>query len=203
MSEFFKAELKDKFLQYASDRDDYFEVQLLYDEFLRPNYSLNFIERLLREILEYDPNLIDVMSGNGSKIFMISSTALTEEFIETGGFKQLFLQEEEKWDTFLDQLANTRKLSNEEKRNLGKTEKASYKRERTFLYGLIGAVALSFVFTLFSLFNALFDNNKYISQQEFEERIQKLKNELNPENSEVDSLFQKSVGALNSNDSIK
>ncbi|MDT0540396.1 hypothetical protein [Croceitalea sp. P059] len=203
MSEFFKAELKDKFLQYASDRDDYFEVQLLYDEFLRPNYSLNFIERLLREILEYDPNLIDVMSGNGSKIFMISSTALTEEFIETGGFKQLFLQEEEKWDTFLDQLANTRKLSIEEKQNLGKTEKASYKRERTFLYGLIGAVALSFVFTLFSLFNALFDNNKYISQQEFEERIQKLKNELNPENSEVDSLFQKSVGALNSNDSIK
>lgn len=203
MSEFFKAELKDKFLQYASDRDDYFEVQLLYDEFLRPNYSLNFIERLLREILEYDPDLIDVMSGNGSKIFMISSTGLTEEFIETGGFKHLFLQEEEKWDTFLDQLANTRKLSNEEKQNLGKTEKASYRRERTFLYGLIGAVALSFVFTLFSLFNALFDNDKYISQQEFEERIQKLKNELNPENSEVDSLFRKSVGALNSNDSIK
>lgn len=203
MSEFFKAELKDKFLQYASDRDDYFEVQLLYDEFLRPNYSLNFIERLLREILEYDPNLIDVMSGNGSKIFMISSTALTEEFIETGGFKQLFLQEEEKWDTFLDQLANTRKLSIEEKQNLGKTEKATYKRERTLLYGLIGAVALSFIFTLFSLFNALFNNNKYVSQQEFEERIQKLENELKPTDSETDSLFQKSIGVLNSNDSIK
>jgi len=143
------------------------------------------------------------MSGNGSKIFMISSTALTEEFIETGGFKQLFLQEEEKWDTFLDQLANTRKLSIEEKQNLGKTEKATYKRERTLLYGLIGAVALSFIFTLFSLFNALFNNNKYVSQQEFEERIQKLENELKPTDSEADSLFQKSIGVLNSNDSIK
>jgi len=205
MSEFFKAELKDKFLQYASDRDDYFEVQLLYDEFLRPNYSLSFVERVLREVLEYDPNLIDVMSGNGAKIFMISSTALTEDFIETGGFKQLFLQEEEKWDTFLEQLSNTRKLSMEEKENLGRTEKTSYKRERTLLYGLIGAVALSFLFTLFSVFKALFDSNNYVSQQDFEERIEKLETELKLKNEseESDSLFQKPISSSLKSDSIQ
>ena len=205
MSEFFKAELKDKFLQYASDRDDYFEVQLLYDEFLRPNYSLSFVERVLREVLEYDPNLIDVMSGNGAKIFMISSTALTEDFIETGGFKQLFLQEEEKWDTFLEQLSNTRKLSIEEKENLGRTEKTSYKRERTLLYGLIGAVALSFLFTLFSVFKALFDSNKYVSQQDFEERIEKLETELKLKNEleESDSLFQKPISSFLKENRVK
>jgi len=205
MSEFFKAELKDKFLQYASDRDDYFEVQLLYDEFLRPNYNLSFVERVLREVLEYDPNLIDVMSGNGAKIFMISSTALTEDFIETGGFKQLFIQEEEKWDTFLEQLSNTRKLSIEEKENLGRTEKTSYKRERTLLYGLIGAVALSFLFTLFSVFKALFDSNKYVSQQDFEERIEKLETELKLKNEleESDSLFQKPISSFLKENRVK
>jgi len=156
MSEFFKAELKDKFLQYASERDDYFEVQLLYDEFLRPNYSLQFVEKLIREIMDYDPDLLDIMSGNGSKIFMLSATANTEEFVEEGGFKDIFVAEEEKWDIFIDQLTNTRKLTTEEKVNLGKTEKTSYKRERKLLFVLIAAVAISFLYTLFTIFNDLF-----------------------------------------------
>lgn len=193
MSEFFKAELKDKFLDYAAERDDYFEARLLYDEFLRPNYSLEFVERLIKEIIDYDPNLLDIMSGNGAKIFMLSATASTNDFLIEGGFKHLFVQEEEKWDTFLDQLSNTRKLSIEEKVSLGKTEKANYKRERTILYSLIGAVALSFAFTLFSLLKALFDDEKYVSQKEFEERIQKLEAKLKPEKEESDSLFQKPV----------
>jgi len=203
MSEFFKAELKDKILQYSAEREDYFETQLLYDEFLRPNYSLQFIERLIKEIIDYDPNLLDIMSGNGIKIFMLSSTAYTKEFVIEGGFKDLYVKEEEKWDIFLNQLSNTRKLSIEEKESLGKTEKTSYKRERTLLYGLIAAVALSFLFTLFSLFKALFDDEKYVSQKEFEKRIQKLENELKPKSEQSDSLFQSTTTNSSQVDSIQ
>lgn len=174
MSEFFKAELKDKFLQYASERDDYFEVQLLYDEFLRPNYNLQFVEKLILEIIDYNPDLLDIMSGNGSKIFMLSTTASTEEFVEEGGFKDIYIEEEEKWDTFLSQLSNSRKLTTEEKTSLGKTEKASYKRERNLLYFLIGAVSLSFLFTLFSIIKNLFTDSQQISQNEFEQRLEEI-----------------------------
>lgn len=156
MSEFFKAELKDKFLQYALERDDYFEVQLLYDEFLRPNYSLEYVRKLIREIMDYHPDLLDIMSGNGSKIFMLSATASISEFLQEGGFKDLYVQEEEKWDTFLEQLSNTRKLSSQEKVNLGQREKKTYRRERLLLFGLIAAVSVSFLFTLFSLLKPLF-----------------------------------------------
>ncbi|WP_350287428.1 hypothetical protein [uncultured Croceitalea sp.] len=190
MSEFFKAELKDKFLQYADERDDYFEVQLLYDEFLRPNYSLQFVENLIKEIMDYDPNLLDIMSGNGVKIFMLSSTGYTEDFIEEGGFKQRYIQEEEKWDTFLEQLSNTRKLSSEEKAMLGNTEKGAYKRERLMLFVLIGAVAFSFLFSLFSMMTSFFKDDRYVSKEEFEAALSKIEKKTSPENSalQLDTL---------------
>jgi len=178
MSAFFKAKLKDKFLQYALERDDYFQLQLLYDEFLRPNYSIQFVEKLVKEIMDYNPDLLDIMSGNGSKMFMLSATANTEQFVENGGFKNLFVSEEEKWDTFINQLTNTQKLTTEEKINLGQTAKIAYKRERKLLFVLIGAVAISFLYTLFSIFNAVF-----IKQQpvELENRIVQLQNENSKE----------------------
>jgi len=172
MSEFFKAELKDKFLQYALARDDYFEIHLLYDEFLRPNYSLEFVEKLIREIIDFDSDLLDIMSGNGSKIFMLSATGLTEDFLHEGGFKDLFVQEEEKWDTFLEQLSNTRKLSHEEKANLGRSEKKVYRRERLLLFGLIVAVAISFLHTLFSVFAPLLSKSEKTRITEIEERME-------------------------------
>ena len=174
MSQFFKAELKDKFLQYTSERDDYFEMQLLYDEFLRPNYSLEFAEKLVREIIDYNPELLDIMSGNGSQIFMLSATAITEEFVEEGGFKDIYIAEEEKWDVFLEQLSNTRRLTTEEKVNLGKTEKNTYKRERSLLYFLIAAVTVSFLFTLFSLFKNVFAPTRQISLNELDERLEEI-----------------------------
>lgn len=171
MSGFFKAELKDKFLHYASDRDDYFEMQLLYDEFLRPNYSLEFAEKLVREIIDFNPELLDIMSGNGAKIFMLSATAITEDFVEEGGFKDIYIAEEEKWDVFLEQLSNTRKLSIAEKVDLGKTEKTSFGRERKLLFMLVGAVVISFLFTLFSIFKSVFSESEQISSDELEERL--------------------------------
>ncbi|WP_394970513.1 hypothetical protein [uncultured Croceitalea sp.] len=192
MSQFFKAELKDKFLQYASERDDYFEIQLLYDEFLRPNYSLEFAEKLVREIIDYNPELLDIMSGNGSQIFMLSSTAITEEFVEEGGFKDIYISEEEKWDVFLEQLSNTRKLTTEEKANLGKTEKNTYKRERSLLYFLITAVTVSFLFTLFSLGTYIFSGKKRITTSELENKILELEHQAVEEKSmllkEIESL---------------
>ena len=190
MSQFFKAELKDKFLRYAAERDDYFETQLLYDEFLRPSYNLEYVEKLIKEIIDHNPDLLDIMSGNGVKIFMLSSTAYTEDFVEEGGFTDSYIKEEEKWDTLMEQLASTRKLSTQEKVNLGKTEKQVYKRERTLLYFLISAVIFSFLISLASLLNTLFFRPEYVKKteldallseerQEFKLQNDKLRNQLN------------------------
>jgi len=188
MSEFFKAELKDKFLQYALERGDYFEFQLLYDEFLRPNYSLEYVQKLIREIMDYNPELLDIMSGNGAKIFMLSATASTLDFLEEGAFKALYVQEEEKWDTFLEQLSNTRKLSPQEKANLGKTEKKSYNRERMLLFGLITAVTISFLFTLFSLIRPFFMRTQENRLNEVEEKLKTLELENKKLREELDSI---------------
>jgi len=177
MSEFFKAELKDKFLQYASDRDDYFEIQLLYDEFLRPNYSIEFVVNVIREIIEHRPDLLDIMSGNGMKIFMLSSTAYTREFLEEGGFKDLYVEEEEKWDVFLEQLGNTHRLSQQEKYDLGKKDRDSYKRERILLYSLILAIAISFLFTMYNLIRPLFVEEESKKVEDLEKRVEMLENE--------------------------
>ena len=202
MSEFFKAELKDKFLGYASERDDYFEVQLLYDEFLRPNYSLQYVEKLIIEIIEHDPELLDVMSGNGVKIFMLSSTALTEDFLEEGGFTHLYVKEEEKWDTFLSQLSDNKKLSQQEKKSLGMAKKKVFKKERTLLKILISAVAVSFLFTLFSMVKSLFFQEDYVTNEELTRAISEFKSQNNKTNTE-DSLFRDSSQGIILNDSLE
>ena len=188
MSEFFKAELKDKFLHYALERDDYFQVQLLYDEFLRPNYSLEYVQKLIREIIDHNPDLLDIMSGNGIKIFMLSSTGYTLDFLQEGGFKDLFVQEEEKWDNFLEQLSNTRKLSAQEKANLGRSEKKVYKRERNLLFGLIGAVVFSFSFSLISLLKPLFTDTDQTRLTEIEQKLKVLELENKELKDQVDSI---------------
>ena len=139
MSEFFKAELKDRFLEYALERSDYFQIYTLYDEFLRPNYSLEYVQQLVREILAYDSTLLDVMGGNGLDMFMLASTSSTEDFLEEGGFMNLYVKEEEKWDTFLGQLSGMPKLTKEEKKQIKKAT-PDLKREKLMLMGLILAV---------------------------------------------------------------
>lgn len=188
MSEFFKAELKDRFLAYAQERDDYFEVQLLYDEFLRPNYSLDFVQKLIREIIDHDAELLDIMSGNGAKIFMLSSTPRTLEFLQEGGFKDLYLQEEEKWDTFLEQLSNPKRLSAKEKANLGHTQKKAYKRERLLLFSLIAAVGISFIFTLFGVIRPLFMETEEVRLQRLEKRVEQLEKEQTELQRNLDSV---------------
>ncbi|MEM9001193.1 MAG: hypothetical protein AAGB24_13095 [Bacteroidota bacterium] len=185
MSEFFKAELKDRFLRYASERDDYFETQLLYDEFLRPNYTLQYVEKLIREIIDHDTELLDIMSGNGVKIFMLSSTAYTEDFLEEGGFTDLYIKEEEKWDAFLDQLSNTRKLSSKEKAILGETDKLTHKKERILLFFLITAVAISFLYTIFSIIKSSFTEEEYITRREFERKLEQVRSYYDKENTSL------------------
>lgn len=174
MSNFFKAELKDKFLQYAADREDYFQVQLLYDEFLRPHYSLEYVIRLIREIMDHDHDLLDIMSGNGSKIFMLSATALTADFLEEGGFTQLFIQEEEKWDVFIDQLSNNRKLSATEKQDLALKQKKKFRKEKAYLFSLLAAVAISFVFTVYSMLGTLVGKKKYLTEADVNKKIEQV-----------------------------
>nr|WP_299070175.1 hypothetical protein [uncultured Allomuricauda sp.] len=171
MSEFFKAELKDRFLEYALERSDYFEIQSLYDEYLRPNYSLQFVEKLIKEIRGYDDSLLDIMSGNGAEIFMMASTPSTQDFLNEGGFMGMFVKEEEKWDTFVEQLSSTRKLANGKKTNQGRTGRTSRGREKTMLFTLIFAVAISFLFTLFSILKGIFFDSNAVSKSDLEEKL--------------------------------
>ncbi|WP_375325139.1 hypothetical protein [Flagellimonas sp. GZD32] len=181
MSEFFKAELKDRFLDYALSRTDYFEIQTLYDEYLRPNYSLEFVMKLVQDILDYDASLLDVMSGNGMDVFLLASTPSTEDFLDEGGFMHLYVKEEEKWDVFLDQLSSTRKLSKEDKKQI-KRSSPNLKREKTMLFGLVAAVAISFLFTVFSMINGAFLQPEYVPADEFERKLEHLKEQYILEN---------------------
>ncbi|WP_306013446.1 MULTISPECIES: hypothetical protein [unclassified Allomuricauda] len=197
MSEFFKAELKDRFLEYALDRNDYFEVQTLYDEFLRPNYSLDYVQKLVKEIQEYDEGLLDVMGGNGSDIFMLASTATTQDFLEEGGFMHLYVKEEEKWDTFLEHLSSTPKLTKSEKKLL-KQNNPQLKREKFMLFGLIGAVAISFLFTLISIFNETLLKPEYVPADEFQRKMNQLQEQYILENERLKLELREAQRVLDS-----
>ncbi|MEZ4809340.1 MAG: hypothetical protein R2819_03180 [Allomuricauda sp.] len=197
MGEFFKAELKDRFLEYALERRDYFEVQTLYDEFLRPNYSLQFVEKLIREIQDYDPGLLDIMGGNGMEIFMLASTPTTQDFLDEGGFMDMYVKEEEKWDAFLDELSSNRKLSKDEKQLLKKSS-PGLKRERTLLIVLISAVAISFLFTLFSILKETLLEPEYVPADDFERKMEQLRLEYLQENERLEKELKQAHSILDS-----
>lgn len=197
MSEFFKAELKDRFLEYALDRSDYFQIHTLYDEFLRPNYSLEYVQKLVQEILAYDSDLLDAMGGNGLDVFMVASTPSTQDFLNEGGFMNLYVKEEEKWDTFLGQLSGTPKLTKEEKKQL-KRSTPDLKREKLMLFGLIGAVAVSFIFTLVSIFNETLLEPEYVPADEFERRINQLREQYILENQRLQLELKEAQQVLDS-----
>ncbi|TXN34932.1 hypothetical protein FVB32_10050 [Flagellimonas hymeniacidonis] len=181
MGEFFKAELKDRFLEYALGRRDYFEIQVLYDEFLSPGYNLEFVEKLVKEIQDYDSNLLDIMSGNGAEIFMLASTPNTHLFINDGGFKDMHIKEEEKWDVFLDQVSNNRKLSKDERKLLKKNSPV-LKREKKILILLISAIVISFLFTLFSILKGMLLEPEYVPVDEFERKMEQFQEQYIQEN---------------------
>ncbi len=197
MSEFFKAELKDRFLEYALERSDYFQIYTLYDEFLRPNYSLEYVQKLVREILAYDSTLLDVMGGNGLDMFMLASTSSTEDFLEEGGFMNLYVKEEEKWDTFLGQLSGMPKLTKEEKKQIKKST-PDLKREKLMLMGLISAVAVSFLFTLISIFNETLLKPEYVPADEFERRMEQLREQYILENKKLQLDLKEAQHVLDS-----
>ncbi|WP_422860584.1 hypothetical protein ACOKFD_07030 [Flagellimonas sp. S174] len=197
MGEFFKSELKDRFLQYALERRDYFEVRVLYDEFLRPNYNLDFAKKLIKEIRDYNPSLLDIMSGNGSEIFMLASTPKTKEFLSGGGFLDMHVKEEEKWDVFLNQVSGSRKLSKDEKELLKKNS-PSIKREKNLLTFLIAAVVISFVFTLYSILNNVLLEPQYVPKDEFERRLEKVQSQYILENEKLIKELEKAKATIDS-----
>ncbi|WP_431122794.1 hypothetical protein [Flagellimonas flava] len=197
MGEFFKAELKDRFLEYALKRRDYFEVRVLYDEFLRPNYSQDFVHKLIKEIQEYDNGLLDIMAGNGVAMFMLASTSKTQNFLDEGGFMDMHVVEEEKWDTFLTQLSRDKKSSNGEKL-LGKEKSPVLKKEKTLLILLISAVVVSFLFTLFSLVNNAFLKPDYVPVDEFERKMEALRSHYQEENQQLEQALEKAQKTIDS-----
>ena len=197
MSEFFKAELKDRFLEYALERSDYFQIQTLYDEFLRPNYSLQFVEKLIKEIQEYDPDLLDVMSGNGMEIFMIASTDRTEDFLEEGGFMDMYVKEEEKWDVFLDQLTDHKKLTKDEKKLLKKNS-TTHKKEKNLLIILITAIGISFLFTLVSIVKEALLEPEYVPADEFNRKMDQLEEQYQRENQRLQMELETTRNLLDS-----
>lgn len=197
MSEFFKAELKDRFLEYALERSDYFEIQTLYDEFLRPNYSLQYVEKLVREIQEYDSDLLDIMSGNGMEIFLLASTPSTQDFLDEGGFMRMYVSEEEKWDVFLDQLSSKPKRSNDEKKYPTKGA-TPLRRERTLLVLLLSAIGVSFVLTLYSFFKEILFEPEYVPADEFDRKVEQLEGQYLLENQRLRAELEDTKRILDS-----
>lgn len=177
MTEFYKAELKDRFMKYTMDRDDYVQPEELYQEFLSPNYQPEYAIQILDEILEFDSELFDVISGNGSRIFMLSATPQTFEFIENGGFKNLYIQEEEKWEVFLRHLSidlhtgRGRDTRAERGKQLG--IERNNRRDRKVFVGLLGVISFSFLYSLVGTIGSL-TTPQTISQKEFELRLEEL-----------------------------
>ena len=197
MSEFFKAELKDRFLEYALERSDYFEIQTLFDEFLRPNYSLQYVEKLVREIQGYDANLLDIMSGNGMEIFLLASTPSTQDFLDEGGFMRMYVSEEEKWDVFLDQVSSTPRRSKDEKRSINKST-PMLRRERTLLVLLFSAIGVSFVLTLYSFFREMLFEPEYVPADEFDRKVEQLEEQYLLENQRLRSELEETRRVLDS-----
>ncbi len=197
MGEFFRAELKDRFLEYALKRRDYFEIHVLYNEFLRPNYDIGYVVKLIKEIGDYDSKLLDIMGGNGSEIFMLASTSTTQKFLDEGGFKDMHLKEEEKWDTFVDQLSHNRNLSKDEKQLLKKGSPA-HKKEKTLLTVLITAIVISFLFTLYSLINRAFLEPEYVPADEFERKMDQIRSQYTKENQRLEKELEQAKITIDS-----
>ena len=88
----------------------------------------------------------------------------------------------------MEQLSNTRKLSAQEKANLGRSEKKAYKRERNLLFGLLGAVVFSFSFSLISLLKPLFTDTDQTRLTEIEQKLKVLELENKELKDQVDSI---------------
>lgn len=196
MGEFFKAELKDRFLKYALQRRDYFEIKTLYDEFLSPNYNLDFVGKLIREIQEYDSSLLDIMGGNGVEIFMMASTSKTQQFLDIGGFKDMHVKEEEKWDALLNQLASNKQA--QEDTQLLKSTSPKNKREKTLLIILISAIGISFVFTLFSLIYDSLLKPEYVPADEFERKLEQIRSQYIQENDRLAQELKQTQAIIDS-----
>nr|WP_298791095.1 hypothetical protein [uncultured Allomuricauda sp.] len=196
MGEFFKAELKDRFLKYALQRRDYFEIKTLYDEFLSPNYNLDFVGKLIREIQEYDSSLLDIMGGNGVEIFMMASTSKTQQFLDSGGFKDMHVKEEEKWDALLNQLASNKQA--QEDTQLLKSTSPKNKREKTLLIILILAIGISFVFTLFSLIYDTLLKPEYVPADEFERKLEQVRSQYIQENERLTQELKQTQAIIDS-----
>ncbi len=176
MTEFYKSELKDRILRYTMDRDDYIQPEEIYSEFLKPNYKPEFVMEILDEILDFDRELFDVISGNGSRIFMLSATPRTTEFLEAGGFKELFLQEEEKWETFLKHLsidARPRRSTKDPTLGEARVTVVNGRRDRKVFMTLLGIIGFSFLYSLVGTIGSL-TTSPGISQREFDARLEEL-----------------------------
>src|SRR5690606_4207703 len=172
-----------------------FQVGILYDEFLRPNYDMEFIYGLLREILEFDSGLLEIEPGHGEEIFTMAPTAKTEEFLEGGGFMGLYVQEEEKWDLFLGQLSTAKVPGNP----VGKEFRPiALKREKSMLMVLISAIALSFLFTLVSIFKQTFLEPEYVPADEFERKLELLQQQYLHENERLQFKLERAQYLLDS-----
>lgn len=197
MGDFFKAELKDRFLHYALRRRDYFEIRTLYDEFLKPNYSIDFVKKLIREIRDYDNQLLDIMSGNGMEMFMLASTPVTQRFLDEGGFLDMHIKEEEKWDSFLNQLSSDRKQAENDRRYLKKNSEP-LKRERNLLVILITAITISFLFTIYGIVKDAFWEPQYVPMDEFEKRLEIIRSQYQTENQRLSTELKDAKSIIDS-----
>ncbi len=91
------AEAKDAFIGYALDRSEFFQPKE-YTEDRRLLLESPFaISDLIREILEFDDSLLDILSGNGQEYFLVIANPSARGFLNKGGFSDILQNEEREW----------------------------------------------------------------------------------------------------------
>ena len=104
MDERLRAEIKDRFLGYSIDRPDYFMVS----DFKKGHPDLindeDELIAIVQEIIDFDPNLLDNLSGNGTNIFLVCSKPKAKDFLNQGGFSDIYENEEMEWNLLFKRL---------------------------------------------------------------------------------------------------
>jgi hypothetical protein len=130
------------------------------------------------------------------EIFMVASTTSTEDFLEEGGFMDMYVKEEEKWDVFLDQLSGNKKLIKDEQNLLKRTP--AHKREKNLLLLLISAISISFLFTLVSIIKEAWLEPDYVPADEFKRKMEQLQEQYLQENQLLRNQLQAAQKQLDS-----
>lgn len=106
------------------------------------------LNKMVQKIIDFNPNLLDNLDGNGTNIFLLCSRPGARAFLNQGVFLEIHKNEEIEWSLLFRKLLQEPKISNSKMKLINNTP--TYKKDWTYYVFLIMAV-LSFCYCLIDL----------------------------------------------------